>query len=407
MQQKILELIQEELKRQNEGMELIPSENYVSQDVRTALGSILTNKYSEGYPGARYYGGQEIIDQIETEAIELCKKVFGVGFANVQPYSGSPANAAVYLALLQPGETFMGMELAQGGHLTHGFKNALPGKIFNPVLYGVGQDGFLDYDAIQKMAEECKPKLIVAGATSYPRIFDFKKFSEIAKSVGAYLFVDMAHFAGLVAGGAHPSPFPYADVASFTTHKTMRGPRGGTIVTNDAEIAIKVNKAVFPGLQGGPHDNNTAAKGICFAEALQPEFKTYAHNVVKNSKLLAERLHDGGLKVITDGTDNHLMVLDVTPLNITGKQAQELLDSIGITLNKQLIPHDTRKPSDPSGVRLGSPAMTTRGFAEREFIQTADWIIKTLKNPEDTALHQKIRQEVKELCLKHPVPYKQ
>ncbi len=401
---KILSFINDEHTRQLEGMELIPSENYVSKDVLAALGSVLTNKYSEGYPGARYYGGQEVIDQIETEAIELCKKVFGAGFANVQPYSGSPANAEAYLALMQPGDTMMGMELAQGGHLTHGFKNALPGKIFNVVSYGVDENGLIDYEAVAKLAEEHKPKAIMTGATSYPRQIDFKKFRAIANSVGAYLMADIAHFAGLVVGGDHPHPFPYADVVTFTTHKTMRGPRGGAIITNNEELAVKVNKSVFPGMQGGPHDNNTAAKAICFAEALEPSFQQYSHNIIKNAKTLAKALSDGGLKLITGGTDNHLMMIDVTVLNMGGKQAQELLDTIGITANKQLIPHDTRKPSDPSGVRLGAPAMTTRGFGQAEFEQTGAWIVETLKNPDDISLHQKIREEVRMLCRKFPLP---
>lgn len=400
----ILNLIKLEQKRQMEGMELIPSENYVSKDVLTALGSILTNKYSEGYPGHRYYGGQEVIDKIETAAIENCKTVFNVKFANVQPYSGSPANLAVYSALLEPGDTFLGMALAEGGHLTHGHKVSMTSHFFNAVQYGVDKAGYLDYSEIESLAKEHKPRVIVAGATAYPRIFDFKRFRSIADLVGAKLFVDMSHFAGLIAGGAHPSPFPYADVAMTTTHKTMRGPRGAVIVTNDEEIAAKVNKAIFPGLQGGPHDNNTAAKGICFAEALEPEFKLYAHNVVKNTQTLGKTLADGGIRLITGGTENHLLVADVTPLRISGRQAQELLDSVGMTVNKQMIPHDTRKPMDPSGIRLGGPAMTTRGFGEKEFELTGEWMLQTLKNPQDLALHKKIRTKVKELCLQFPLP---
>ncbi len=404
MQNTIFRLIAAEKKRQQEGMELIPSENYVSRDVLKALGSILTNKYSEGYPGARYYGGQEVIDQIEQQAIDLCKKLFNVQFVNVQPYSGTPANLAVYTALLQPRDTILSMALDMGGHLSHGYKITLSGKLYSIVNYGVDEHGYIDYEQVEKLAHERKPKMIIAGGSAYSRIIDFKRFSRIAKSVGAIFFVDMAHIAGLIAGGAHPSPVGYADVISSTTHKTLRGPRGGLIMTNNEEYAKKIAKAVFPGLQGGPHDNNTAAKAICFAEALEPSFKTYAAQVVTNAQTLASVLEKGGVTIIAGGTDNHLMMADVTPLGLSGKQAQELLDSIGITVNKQMIPRDTRPAMDPSGIRLGSPAMTTRGFGEAEFRQTGEWILEVLKNVDNTALHQKIHQEVIKLCLKFPLP---
>lgn len=402
--QTILNLIKQERVRQTEGMELIPSENYVSKDVLTALGSVLTNKYSEGYPGARYYGGQDIIDQIENAAIENCQKLFGFEFINVQPYSGSPANLSVFNGLMEPGETMLSMALAMGGHLSHGYKISLPGKLYNTVNYNVDKSGYIDYTEIASLAKEHKPKVIVAGGSAYSRIIDFKKFSEIAKSVDAYLMADVAHIAGLIAGGAHPSPKGYADVVTSTTHKTLRGPRGGLIMTDSEDLKKKIWNKVFPGIQGGPHDNNTAAKAICFAEALEPSFKEYAENVISNAKTLADVLSTGGVKIISGGTDNHLMMVDVTPLGITGKEAQELLDTVGITVNKQMIPYDDRMPNDPSGIRLGSPAMTTRGFGKSEFEKTATWIVETLKNHKDTALHSKIRDEVRVLCQKFPLP---
>lgn len=400
----ILDLIQTEHKRQTEGMELIPSENYVSKNVLNALGSVLTNKYSEGYPGARYYGGQEVIDEVEQKAIDLCKKLFQVEFVNVQPYSGTPANLAVYTALLNPGDTILSMALDMGGHLSHGFKITLSGKLYTIVNYGVREDGYIDYAQVRQLAEQHKPKMIIAGGSAYSRIIDFKRFSQIARSVEALFFVDMAHIAGLVAGGVHPSPVPYADVVSSTTHKTLRGPRGGLIMTNSEESAKKIAKAVFPGLQGGPHDNNTAAKAICFAEALEPSFPKYTQGVVQNAQTLATELAKGGVKVITAGTDNHLMLVDVTPLNLGGKQAQELLDTIGITVNKQMLPYEVRSAADPSGIRLGSPAMTTRGFGEKEFRQIAAWILRALQNPDDHTIHQQIRNEVVNLCTLFPLP---
>jgi glycine hydroxymethyltransferase len=409
----ILQYIALEKKRQTNGMELIPSENYVSVNVLKALGSILTNKYSEGYPGARYYGGQENIDLIESKAIELVTKLFKCNFANVQPYSGTPANLAVYNALLEPGDTILSMALDMGGHLSHGYKITLSGKIYHAINYGVKLDGpdkgFINYDQIESLAKEHKPKMIIAGGSAYPRIIDFERFSTIAKSVNALLFVDMAHIAGLVAGGAHPSPFPYADVVATTTHKTMRGPRGGVILTNNEDYAKAINKAVFPGMQGGPHDNNTAAKAICFAEALEPSFKKYAKNVVDNAKILAETINRSNLAnnsiIFSGGTDNHLLLVDVTPFGISGKTAQEILDTIHITVNKQMLPGDTRKPSDPSGIRLGSPAMTTRGFGKKEFTLVGKWIVEALSNPEDIKLHKKLAKEVTALCKQFTLPH--
>jgi glycine hydroxymethyltransferase len=409
----ILHYIALEKKRQTNGMELIPSENYVSTNVLKALGSILTNKYSEGYPGARYYGGQENIDLIESKAIELVTSLFGCKFANVQPYSGTPANLAVYNALLEPGDVILSMALDMGGHLSHGYKITLSGKIYHAINYGVKLDGpekgYINYEQVEALAKEHKPKMIIAGGSAYPRIIDFVRFSKIAKSVNALLFVDMAHIAGLVAGGAHPSPFPYADVVATTTHKTMRGPRGGVILTNNEDYAKAINKAVFPGMQGGPHDNNTAAKAICFAEALEPSFNKYAKNVVDNAKILAETINKANTPnnsmVFSGGTDNHLLLVDVTPFGISGKTAQEILDTIHITVNKQMLPGDTRKPSDPSGIRLGSPAMTTRGFGKKEFTLVGKWIVNALANPEDIKLHKKLAKEVTALCKQFPLPH--
>ncbi len=397
-------LIAQETKRQSEGMELIPSENYASLAVLQALGSVLTNKYSEGYPGKRYYGGQEVIDQIEQKAIDLCKQLFGVQYVNVQPYSGTPANLAVYTALLTTSDTILSMALDMGGHLSHGFKITLSGKLYTVVNYGVGPGGYIDYDMVAKLANEHKPKMIIAGGSAYSRIIDFAKFKQIAHKINAILFVDMAHIAGLVAGGAHPTPVGFADVISSTTHKTLRGPRGGLIMTNNEDYAKKIAKAVFPGLQGGPHDNNTAAKAICFAEALEENFKQYATRVVKNAQILAQKLSDGGMLIVSGGTDNHLMMVNVTPLNLSGGRAQELLDTIGITVNKQMLPYETRPANDPSGIRLGSPAMTTRGFGGKEFEQTGEWITNVLKNPDNINLHKTIRQNVIDLCLKFPLP---
>ena len=383
----IFRLIELEEKRQERTLDLIPSENIVSQEVLAALGSALTNKYSEGYAGKRYYAGNEVVDDIERLAIERARKVFRLGHhwhVNVQPYSGSPANLAVYMALLAPGEKVMGMSLPFGGHLTHGWKVSATGKLYQSVQYTVGRDGLLDYNAIRRLAKKEKPKMIIAGATAYSRIIDFKKFAAISREAGAYLMVDMAHIAGLVAGGAHPSPFPYADVVTTTTHKTLRGPRGAIIFANrnsrlakknKVDIASAIDKAVFPGLQGGPHDNQTAAIAVAFAEAMRPEFKRYARQIVKNARALAAELKRLDFDIVSGGTDNHLMLVDVTKFGISGREAQDRLESIGIVVNRNTIPYDTRSPFDPSGIRIGTPSLTTRGMKERE-MRTLAHIIK-------------------------------
>ena len=380
-------LIAQEAKRQDETLDLIPSENIVSRDVLAALGSSLTNKYSEGYAGKRYYAGNAVVDDVERLAIGRARKVFRLGpqwHVNVQPYSGSPANLAVYVALLTPGDTVMGMSLPFGGHLTHGWKVSVTGKFYRAVQYTVGRDGLLDFGAIRKLARKEKPKMIIAGATAYSRIIDFKKFSAIAREVGAYLMVDMAHIAGLVAGSAHPSPFPYADVVTTTTHKTLRGPRGAIIFANknsqtakknNIDIASAIDKAVFPGLQGGPHDNQTAAIAVALGEAMRPEFKRYARQIVKNARALASELKRLGFDIISGGTDNHLMLVDVTKFGISGREAQDRLENIGIVVNRNTIPYDTRSPFDPSGIRIGTPVLTTRGMKERE-MRTLAHIIK-------------------------------
>jgi glycine hydroxymethyltransferase len=371
--------ITKELGRQRHEIELIASENIVSRAVLEAQGSIMTNKYAEGYPGKRYYGGCQYVDIAEELAIERAKKLFGVNFANVQPNSGSQMNQAVFLALLQPGDTFMGLDLNSGGHLTHGSPVNMSGKWFNVVSYGVREeDHLLDMDDVRKKAEQHKPKLIIAGGTAYSRIWDWKAFREIADSVGAYLMVDMAHIAGLVAGGLHPSPFPHCHVATTTTHKSLRGPRGGMILTNDEDLAKKVNSAVFPGLQGGPLMHVIAAKAVAFGEALQPEFKDYAAQVVKNAKALSESLKKNGLDVVSGGTDNHLMLVDLRKKNATGKRAETALGRAYITCNKNGIPFDPEKPFVTSGVRLGTPAGTTRGFKEAEFTQIGELIVEVL-----------------------------
>ena len=362
--------IANELGRQQHEIELIASENIVSRAVLEAQGSVMTNKYAEGYPGKRYYGGCEFVDVAETLAIERAKKLFGAKFANVQPNSGSQMNQAVFLALLQPGDTFMGLDLAAGGHLTHGSPVNLSGKWFKVVPYGVRRDDhLLDYDEIERIAREAKPKLIIAGATAYSRIWDFRRFREIADAVGAYLMVDMAHFAGLVAGGAHPSPIPHAHVVTSTTHKSLRGPRGGLILTNDEEIAKKINSAVFPGLQGGPLMHAIAAKAVAFGEALRPDFRIYAKNVVENARALAEQLKSLGLDIVSGGTDNHLMLVDLRPKRLKGNVSEKALVRAGLTCNKNGIPFDPEKPFVTSGIRLGTPACTTRGFGVAEFRQ--------------------------------------
>jgi len=395
--------VMNETSRQRNKIELIASENFVSETVMEANGTTLTNKYAEGYPSKRYYGGCEHVDVVENIAIERAKELFGAGYANVQPHSGAQANMAVFFALLEPGDTVLSMNLAHGGHLSHGSPVNMSGKYWNIVPYGVSEkDGRIDYEEVRRLALECKPKLILAGASAYPRIIDFKKFSEIAKEVGAYLMVDMAHIAGLVAAGAHPSPVPYADVTTTTTHKTLRGPRGGLILTNDEEIAKKINKAIFPGIQGGPLMHTITAKAVCFGEALKPEFKAYAEQIVKNAAVLAESLLAEGFKLVSGGTDNHLMLVDLTGMKVdTGKEAEHLLDEIGITCNKNAIPFDTQKPFVTSGLRLGTAAVTTRGFVEDDLREVAKIIALTLKDFEANA--DEARRRVKALTEKYPL----
>lgn len=395
----IADVIMSELSRQRNKIELIASENFVSPAVMETMGTPLTNKYAEGYPSKRYYGGCEYVDIAESLAIERLKKLYGAEHANVQPHSGAQANEAVYLALLKPGDTVMGMSLAHGGHLTHGSKVNMSGKYYNFIPYGVKEDGYIDYDFIEKTALECRPKLIVAGASAYPRFIDFKKFREIADEAGAYLMVDMAHIAGLVAAGLHQSPVPYAHVVTTTTHKTLRGPRGGAILcVND--LAKAIDKAVFPGLQGGPLMHVIAAKAVCFKEALSDEFKDYQKRIVKNAAALAKSLMDRGFNLISGGTDNHLMLVDLRNKNLTGKEAEKKLDSIGITANKNAIPYDPQKPNVTSGLRLGTPAVTTRGMKEEDMTEIAD-IINMVLSPE--ADMDKAAGRVKDLCDKYPL----
>ena len=403
-------IIGRELGRQRDRIELIASENIASPAVLEATGSVFTNKYAEGYPGRRYYGGCEYADQVETLAIERAKKLFGCEFANVQPNSGSQMNQAVFLALLTPGDTFMGLDLAAGGHLTHGSPVNMSGKWFNAVPYGVRrEDQRLDMDEIRRIALETKPKLIIAGATAYPRHWDFAAFRQIADEVGAYLLADMSHFSGLVAGGAHPSPFPHAHVVTTTTHKSLRGPRSGVILTNDEELAKKFNSAVFPGMQGGPLVHVIAAKAVAFGEALRPEFKAYAQSVVENAKALAASLEESGLRIVSGGTDNHLMLVDLTPKDVTGKAAEKGLDRAYLTCNKNGIPFDTRSPFVTSGIRLGTPAGTTRGFGPAEFRKVGGLIAEVLegmrKNGEDgdAQVEESVRRRVTELCEAFPV----
>ncbi len=390
-----------ELKRQKRNLELIASENIVSPAVMAAMGSVLTNKYAEGYPGKRYYGGCEDVDIVENIAIERAKKLFGAQFANVQAHSGAQANTAVYLALLQPGDTVMGMSLAHGGHLTHGSPVNISGKFYNFVPYGTNDEGFIDYEELYKQANKCKPKLIVAGASAYPRVIDFPKLSSIARAVGAYLMVDMAHIAGLVAAGQHISPVPYADVVTTTTHKTLRGPRGGLILTNNEYIAKKINSAIFPGIQGGPLMHVIAGKAVCFGEALKPEFKTYGEQIVKNAKVLADTLLEKGFQLVSGGTDNHLMLVDLRPFNITGKDLQNNLDDCYITVNKNAIPNDPQKPALTSGVRIGTPAVTTRGLKEDDMRVIGECIYLIAKDYEGNK--EKVRGMVNEICAKYPL----
>ena len=392
----------EELKRQKRNIELIASENLVSPAVMAAMGSVLTNKYAEGYSGKRYYGGCECIDVVENIAIERACKLFGAKFANVQPHSGAQANEAVYFALINPGDTVLGMSLADGGHLTHGSPVNISGKYYNFVSYGLDEKSQrIDYDKVRELALEVKPKLIVAGASAYPRTIDFERFSQIAKEVGAYLMVDMAHIAGLVAANEHPSPVPYADVVTTTTHKTLRGPRGGLILTNNEEIAKKINKAIFPGLQGGPLMHIIAAKAVCLGEALKPEFKKYQHQVVLNSKALAEGLIKRGFDLVSGGTDNHLSLVDLRSFHITGKELEKNLDKVYITANKNAIPNDPEGPFITSGIRVGAPAVTTRGFKEEDMDVVAECIYLAASDFEKN--ETKIRNMVVELCDKYPL----
>ena len=399
----IFEAVMSETKRQRSKIELIASENFVSEVVMEANGTTLTNKYAEGYPSKRYYGGCEHVDTVETLAIERAKKLFGAGYANVQPHSGAQANMAVFFALLELGDTVLSMNLAHGGHLSHGSPVNMSGKYWKIVPYGVGEkDGRIDYDEVRRLALENRPKLILAGASAYPRVINFEKFGEIAKEVGAYLMVDMAHIAGLVAAGEHPSPVPYADVVTTTTHKTLRGPRGGLILTNDEEIAKKINKAIFPGIQGGPLMHTIAAKAVCFGEALKPEFKEYAKRVVSNTAALADELVKEGFRLVSGGTDNHLILVDLTGMRVdTGKEAEHLLDEIGITSNKNAIPFDTQKPFVTSGIRLGSAAVTTRGFCEDDMREVAKIISMTLKDFDANKDAAKARVDA--LCTKYPL----
>ena len=391
-----------ELKRQQSNIELIASENFVSEAVMAAVGSPNTNKYAEGYSGKRYYNGCEYVDVVENLAIERLCKLFGANYANVQPHSGAQANSAVYVALLQPGDTVMGMSLDAGGHLTHGSPVNFSGLYFNFVPYGVDDDGYIDYDAMEKQAKECKPKLIVAGASAYPRVIDFERISKIAKEVGAYFMVDMAHIAGLVAAGLHPSPVPYADIVTSTTHKTLRGPRGGVILTNDEELAKKINKAIFPGTQGGPLMHVIAGKAVAFGEALKPEFKAYQEQIVKNAKALAKALLDNGFNLVSGGTDNHLMLVDLRPFHITGKEMANRLDEVRITVNKNAIPNDPEKPFVTSGIRVGTPAVTTRGFVEEDMVEIAELMKMTaLDTFEDSK--EEILSRVAALTAKYPL----
>ena len=394
--------MQRELTRQRENLELIASENIVTPAVMAAMGSHLTNKYAEGYPGKRYYGGCMYVDEVETLAIERVKKIFGAGYANVQPHSGANANLAVYFALLEVGDTILGMNLAHGGHLTHGSPVNMSGKNYNIVPYGVKKEtGRIDYEELERLAKEHRPKLIVAGASAYPRAIDFKEFRRIADEVGAYLMVDMAHIAGLVAAGEHMNPVPYAHVVTTTTHKTLRGPRGGVILTNDEEIAKKINKSIFPGTQGGPLMHVIAAKAVAFGEALTPEFKTYQHQIVLNAKAMSERFLKNGVNLVSGGTDNHLMLLDLTSNHITGKDLETLLDEAHITVNKNAIPFDTEKPFVTSGVRIGTPSVTQRGMKEEDCIYIADLITDIIKHREEAV--PRVKEAVIALCKKHPI----
>ncbi|MEY4616641.1 MAG: hypothetical protein RJB66_1601 [Pseudomonadota bacterium] len=399
----IASIISKELQRQQTGLEMIASENYASISVMETQGSILTNKYAEGYPNKRYYGGCEFVDQAESLAIERAKKLFGVEAANVQPHSGSQANMAVYLAACEPGDTILGMDLSHGGHLTHGSPVNFSGLLYKAASYGLDPaTGRLNYDSIREIAKEKKPKMIIAGYSAYPRLLDFAAFRSIADEVGAALLVDMAHFAGLVASGHHPSPVPYADYITSTTHKTLRGPRGGMILANNEKIK-KINSRIFPGIQGGPLEHVIAAKAVAFGEALQPNFKSYQEQVLKNAKTLAEELMKHGFDLVTGGTENHLLLLDLSNREVTGKDAETALDHAGITVNKNTVPNEKRSPFVTSGVRIGTPALTTRGMSEKEMVLIAQWIAKVLNEPSNTTLLSKIRAEVQEMCRAFPI----
>jgi len=396
--------VAQEIERQQDGLEMIASENYTSRAVLQAAGSVLTNKYAEGYPGRRYYGGCEYVDVVENLARERAKKLFGAEYANVQPHSGSQANMTVYLAALEPGDTVLGLDLAHGGHLTHGMRLNFSGMLYNFVSYGVREDDHrIDFDRLAQLAREHKPKLIVAGASAYPREIPHACFAEIAAGVGAKLMVDMAHYAGLVAAGLHDNPVPLADYVTTTTHKTLRGPRGGLCLAKK-EYAKTVNSRLFPGLQGGPLMHVIAGKAVCFGEALSPEFKTYCQQVIENAQTLAEVLASGGLSLISGGTDNHLMLVDVTPLGIGGKLAETVLSACGITVNKNMVPFDQRKPIDPSGIRIGTPALTTRGMGVDEMRTIGRWMLTALRGPEEERVQQEIRAQVRQLCQQFPVP---
>ena len=400
----IQEAINKELSRQRDKLEMIASENIVSKAVMQAQGSVLTNKYAEGYPGKRYYGGCEYVDIVEQLAIDRAKKLFGAEYANVQPHSGAQANTAVYFALLQPGDTILGMNLTDGGHLTHGSPVNISGKYFKIIPYGVDKETErIDYDELERLAKEHQPKLIVGGASAYSRVIDFERMAQIAKSVGAYFMVDMAHIAGLVAAGLHPSPVPYADVVTTTTHKTLRGPRGGLILCRDAEFSKQFNKAIFPGIQGGPLMHVVAAKAVAFKEALSDEFKVYQQQVLDNAKALADELVKKGFRIVSGGTDNHLMLVDLRSKNITGKEAQFLLDEIGITANRNTIPFEPLSPFVTSGIRLGTPALTTRGLKEEDIREVADIIADVIENREDSAVIEAAKAKVQAICKKFPL----
>lgn len=400
--EEISSLLNKEYQRQENHLELIASENYTSKAVMQAQGSYLTNKYAEGYPGKRYYGGCEYVDEVEIIAIERLKKLFNVGFANVQPHSGSQANQAVFIALLKAGETILGMDLSAGGHLTHGAKVNISGKLYNAVTYGVDDDGLIDYEEVKRLAFQHKPKLIIAGASAYSRKLDWKKFSEISKDVGAYFLADVAHYSGLIVAGLYPSPVGYADVITSTTHKTLRGPRGGIVMTNSEELIKKVNSAIFPGIQGGPLMHIIAAKAICFKEALSPEFKVYIQQVLDNAKAMAQTFKERGFGVVSNGTDSHMFLLDLRDKTIKGKMAQEVLDSVGITVNKNSVPKDPEKFTITSGIRIGTPALTTRGFKEKQVADLANWIADVLENQDEAMLAQ-VRKKVADIAKQFPV----